>query len=199
MRAVIGHRQMTLMYHDAWYQTVSGVVVAAVLALPLLPMAASMLAGSRRRAGYPSAWARRSAVLDVGLAYGTVIPIWLTMLPGGNREISLVPFRDMATMPPYQVVGNMLLLAALGFLAPMRFPVFASWIRTVLLVMAVSCGIETCQYVLPVGRIASVDDVLLNTAGGAFAALASRPWWVARGLPIRSAKRYESGIATGNR
>jgi glycopeptide antibiotics resistance protein len=36
--------------------------------------------------------------------------------------------------------------------------------------------IETLQYVLPLARVASVDDVLLNSAGAGLAALASRSW-----------------------
>lgn len=176
MRGVPGHR-MLLIYHDAWFQTITGVVVTAILMLPFLPLAVSALALVRRRLGDERRLARRIAVLDVGLAYGTLLPIWLTMLPGGNREISLIPFRDLATMPPYQIVGNLMLLSALGFLAPVRYRVLASLPRTALLAMAVSCAIETAQYVLPIGRVASVDDVLLNTTGAALAAIVSRPWW----------------------
>lgn len=156
---------------------IRGVVVAAIVALPLLPLVAAVLASARRVAGRPPALAWRTSILDVCLVYGTVIPIWLTMLPGGESGVSLVPFRDMATTPPYEIVGNMMLLAAVGLLAPMRFRALASVTRTTLVAMALSCAIETCQYVLPIGRVASVDDVLLNTTGAALAAMFSRPWW----------------------
>jgi len=51
-------------------------------------------------------------------------------------------------------------------------------VRSVL-VLAAACStlIETGQYVLQLGRVSSVDDVLLNTAGAGLAALASRRWW----------------------
>lgn len=172
-----GHLRMLLIYRDAWFQTETGVVLTALLLLPFLPLAVRALAWVRRRLGQDPRRARRTATLEVGLAYGTAIPIWLTMLPGGNREISLVPFRDMATMPPYEIVGNLLLLSAVGFLVPLRFRRLASVPRTALVAMAVSGAIETCQYLLPVGRVASVDDVILNTVGAAVAAVVSRPWW----------------------
>jgi glycopeptide antibiotics resistance protein len=75
------------------------------------------------------------------------------------------------------IVGNLLVLAALGFFAPMRFAALASLPR--ILVLAASCSvlIETAQYALQLDRVSSVDDVLLNAAGAVLAALASRPWW----------------------
>ncbi|HEY3684655.1 MAG TPA: VanZ family protein [Streptosporangiaceae bacterium] len=106
----------------------------------------------------------------------------MTMLPGGGAgvapaRVSLVPFRDLATMPAGQVVGNLLMFAALGFLAPLRFTALASVARILALAAGCSVLIETAQYVLRLDRVSSVDDVLLNTAGAVLAALASRPWW----------------------
>jgi glycopeptide antibiotics resistance protein len=88
-----------------------------------------------------------------------------------------VPLRDLATMDSFQVTGNLLLLSALGFLAPVRFVTLASLPRVVALAASCSALIETAQYVLRLDRVSSVDDVLLNTAGAGLAALASRPWW----------------------
>src|SRR5690348_10183759 len=145
MRAPDPHR-MLLVHHDAWFQTITGVIATAIVVLPLLPIAAWTLAtlGRRRRRTHP--W--RTAIIDVGLVYGTVIPLWLTMVPGGNHGVSLVPFRDLATMSRFQIAGNLLLLAVPAFLAPMRFRALASLPRIVLLSTAVSCAIETCQYLL---------------------------------------------------
>ncbi|WP_306522086.1 VanZ family protein [Streptomyces sp. ISL-12] len=106
----------------------------------------------------------------------------MTMLPGDGAgtapaRVSLIPLRDLLTMSTGQVVGNLLVFAALGFLAPLRFAALASVPR--LLALAASCSalVETAQYVLRPDRVSSVDDVLLNTAGAGLAALASRPWW----------------------
>jgi glycopeptide antibiotics resistance protein len=59
----------------------------------------------------------------------------------------------------------------------MRFAALASAPRILALAAACSILIETLQYVLGLGRVSSVDDVLLNTAGAGLAALASRHWW----------------------
>ncbi len=94
--------------------------------------------------------------------------------------MSLMPLRDLVTMSTGQVVGNLLILAALGLLAPVRFAALASLPRILALAAVGSTLIETAQYVLQLDRVSSVDDVLLNTAGAGLAALASRPWWMAR-------------------
>lgn len=73
-----------------------------------------------------------------------------------------------------QVVGNLLVFAALGYFAPQRFAALASvpWI----LALAAACSIlvETARYVLCLDWVSSVDDVLLDAAGAGLAAMASR-------------------------
>ena len=91
--------------------------------------------------------------------------------------VNLVPLRDLLTMSASQVVGNLLVFAALGFFAPLRFAALASVPRIVALAAGCSVLVETAQYVLPMDRVSSVDDVLLNAAGAGLAALASRRWW----------------------
>ena len=91
--------------------------------------------------------------------------------------MSLVPLRDLLTMSAGQVVGNLLVFAALGFFAPMRFAALASVPRILALAAGCSVLVETAQYVLRLDRVSSVDDVLLNAAGAGLAALASRRWW----------------------
>jgi glycopeptide antibiotics resistance protein len=84
-------------------------------------------------------------------------------------------------MDQAQIVGNLLVFAALGFLAPQRFAALASVPRILALAAGCSVLVETAQYVLLLDRVSSVDDVLLNAAGAGLAALASRPWWQAAG------------------
>jgi glycopeptide antibiotics resistance protein len=98
--------------------------------------------------------------------------------------VSLVPGRDLLTVAAaglptltVQVVGNLLVFAALGFLAPLRFAALASVTRILAVAAGCSVLIETAQYVLRLDRVSSVDDVLLNAAGAGLAALASRRWW----------------------
>lgn len=91
--------------------------------------------------------------------------------------MSLVPLRDLLTMGPVGIGGNLLVFAALGFFAPMRFAALASVPRILALGAGCSVVVETAQYVLWLDRVSSVDDVLVNAAGAALAALASRRWW----------------------
>ena len=175
-----------------WFGTVNGAALITVLALPLAALAVWALARRRSAAGVPAAW--RMSLAEVGIVYGTVPWVWIIMMAGGRvGAVSLVPLRDLLTMPTSQVVGNMLVFAALGFFAPMRFAALASVPRVLALAAGCSVLIELAQYVLRLDRVTSVDDVLLNTLGAGLAALASRLWWHStfRG-------HIENRIRTGN-
>ena len=123
------------------------------------------------------------SLAEVGIVYGTVPWVWMIMLPGDRAgavpgRLSLVPLRDLLTMGAAAgIVGNLLVFAALGFFAPMRFAALASVPRILALAAGCSVLVETAQYVLRLDRVSSVDDVLLNAAGAGLAALASRRWW----------------------
>ena len=163
-----------------WLGTFNGVALMTMLALPLAALVVWALARRRRVTGITPAW--RLSLAEVGIVYGTVPWVWLTMLPGSGAgvvpgRVSLVPLRDLLTMSPPQVIGNLLIFAALGFFAPLRFPTLASVPRILALAAGCSILVEAAQYVLRLDRVSSVDDVLLNTTGAALAALASRPWW----------------------
>ena len=122
------------------------------------------------------------SLAEVGMVYGTVPLVWLTLMPGPGAgivpgRVSLVPLRDLVTMGPIGIGGNLLVFAALGFFAPMRFAALASLPRILALGAGCSALVETAQYVLRLDRVSSVDDVLVNAAGAVLAALASRRWW----------------------
>jgi hypothetical protein len=162
------------------YDTENGVVLMTLVALPVSVLVVWALAHRRRAAGVASAW--RMSVAEVGLVHGTVPFVWLTMMPGLGAgvvpgRVSLVPLRDLVTMAPLGIGGNLLVLAAVGFFAPMRFAALASLPRILALGVGCSVLIETAQYVLRLDRVSSVDDVLVNAAGAVLAGLASRPWW----------------------
>jgi glycopeptide antibiotics resistance protein len=158
-------------WHD-WVGTFTGVVATTVVALPLAGLAVGVLAWRRR------AW--RTALADVGMIYWTVPCVWMTLLPGDEPvagEVILLPLSDLLTMDRGQIIGNLMIFAALGFFAPTRFAALASLRRVLLLAASWSALIEIAQYVLMLDRVSSVDDVLLNAAGAGLAALASRRWW----------------------
>jgi hypothetical protein len=162
------------------FDTFNGVVLMTLVGLPPAALVVCALARRRTAAGAPSAW--QASLAEVGMVYGTVPFVWLVLMPGSGAGIvpgrlSLVPLQDLPTMGLLGIVGNLLVFAALGFFAPMRFAALASLARIAALAAGCSILVEAAQYVLQLDRVSSVDDVLLNTAGAAAAALASRTWW----------------------
>lgn len=178
-------------------------VLVTAAALPLAALAVVVLARRRGVAGSPAAW--RRSLAEVGIVYGTVPWVWMIMLPGRRgggapARVSLVPLRDLVAVlagPPLtatvQIVGNLLVFAALGLLAPLRFAALASVPRILALAAGCSVLVETAQYVLQLDRVSSVDDVLLNVVGAGLAALASRRWWREGGTEPPPGPRARAG------
>lgn len=165
------------------FDTFNGVVFITLVTLPLAVLVVWVLARRRRAAGVASAW--RMSLAEVGMVHGTAPFLWMTMMPGAGAGIvpgrmSLVPLRDLVTMGPGGIIGNLLVFASLGFFAPMRFAALTSVPRILALGAGCSVLVETAQYVLRLDRVSSVDDVLVNATGAALAALASRSWWHTR-------------------
>lgn len=160
-----------------WHQW-GPVVVIWTTALPLAAVTAVLLARRGTRT--------RRAVVEVGAVFGTLPWLWMMLTPIHHpRELYLVPFSDVVhlvavgpTFAAAQVVGNLLPFAALGFLLPVRWRV--SPLRVTALAAGASTAVEVAQYVLDIGRVASVDDVLLNALGAGLAAVCSRRWWITR-------------------
>ncbi|MFE4257728.1 VanZ family protein [Streptomyces sp. NPDC056883] len=162
--------------------TFNGVVLMTLVAVPLSLLVVWALARRRRAAGVGVASAWQLSLAEVGMVHGTVPWVWMTMMPGSGAGIvpgrySLVPIRDLLTMGPLGIGGNLLVFAALGFFAPMRWAALASVPRVLALGAGCSVLVETAQYVLQLDRVSSIDDVLVNATGAALAALASRRWW----------------------
>jgi VanZ family protein len=167
--------------HD-WIDRYETVALLTLAALPLAALTIWALARRRRQAGSTTTAAWGTSLAEVGILYGTLPWLWLTMLPASSAldthgPVSLVPLRDLTTMPTYQILGNLLVFVALGAFGPVRFTVLQSIPRILAVAVACSILIETTQYVLKLDRVSSVDDVLLNTSGAGLAALASRRWW----------------------
>jgi hypothetical protein len=183
----------------SWAGTFTGVVLITVAVAPLVALAVWALAHRRRTTGTSPARAWRMSLAEVAIVYGTLPWVWMILLPGERAgdvrgRVSLAPMQDLLVIltgdrrgATVQVVGNLLVFAALGFFAPLRFAALASVPRMVAFAAACSVLVETLQYVLWLDRVSSVDDVLLNAAGAGLAALASRHWW----RPAPSAGRPE--------
>ena len=168
----------------AWHDW--GHVVLVTVAL--VPLAATVVAGLARwriSRGAAATVAWRHSVAEVGILVGTVPWLWMILTPrDAQREVHLLPLRDLAAqfagdpgVAVAQIGGNLLVFAAFGALAPLRFPSLARLPVIIGLAAAGSLAVETLQYVLAVGRVSSVDDMLLNAAGAGVAGLVTRRWW----------------------
>ncbi|QXE38049.1 VanZ family protein [Streptomyces sp. GMY02] len=132
----------------------------------------------------------RSILLN-GLILASVLPFLYATLSRGygiQSTISLVPFREifvsfsspqvaLSDVTLLNLGGNAALLLPFGALIPMRCKRFARTGRVAALAGLLSVSVEIAQYVLSVGRVSSVDDVLLNTVGAVVGALLTRRWW----------------------
>ncbi|WP_217370071.1 VanZ family protein [Nonomuraea antri] len=149
-------------------------------------MAILLLARLRRRAGHPAPL--RTALADVGVVVGTAPWVWMILTPSNRpSSVDLVPFQELLALAdsPFdvlfvQVGGNLLVFAALGALLPVRTAALASVARVAAVAAACSILVETLQHVLRLGRVSSIDDVIVNTAGAVLAALVTRRWWASR-------------------
>ncbi len=166
-----------------------GMLATLALGLPLAAGIAALVFHSRVRRGWDAAWAGRAGFAELAMVVGTLPWVWMILRPaGGSGGVQLVPFRDLSAVLQgdqtfVQIVGNLLVFAALGFFLPIRFRMGGAG-RVPLIVGLVAAGtsavLETLQFVLPLGRVASVDDVLVNAVGAVLASLCSMRWWRAR-------------------
>lgn len=193
-----------------------------VTAVPLLVIAVAVGVVRRRwTAG------RAIAVLAVGVYAIVVIGVTLFPVPidpslraqrsfvdvlgfGGIPRHNVVPFASIVGVlgvgrgvAQYQIIGNLLLLAPVGVLAPLLRPGRGDPRSTAVLGLCVTLGIETAQLVtsLLIGaayRAFDVDDLLLNTVGvvigwGAWRAadglLGRLRWWRASVAWLRGGRR----------
>jgi hypothetical protein len=153
-------------------------IMLTVLILPLAGFAAYRW---RRRSA-----SRRDALAEVGLVCWTLPFLGMLFTPqNASRSIDLAPLHDLPSWVSggpgtaiAQVGGNLAVLAGVGFFLPVRFGWAASLPRILGIAAASAVVIEALQWVLAIGRVSSLDDVLVNTVGAVLAAVCSRPWWV---------------------
>lgn len=158
-------------------------VPVTIIALPFALFAWRLLTNWRRRT-YPALAAATASALDVGILLVLAEVLALTTKPIHNSDASslhLMPGSDIVTEftgrgSLWQIAGNLLLLAPLGVLVPLRVPALRSIGRITALAFVVSVGLELAQHLLHSGRVTSTDDVLLNTLGVAAAATLTCNW-----------------------
>lgn len=115
--------------------------------------------------------------LDAGLTLAAAVVVLLTLLPDGGGWTWGAPLTELrwyatgldSTATMLQLVGNLLLLAPLAVLAVLRWPALPTPGRLVLASGATAGGIELLQWLLPLGRVVSPVDALLNATGAVVA------------------------------
>ncbi|MGM7645991.1 VanZ family protein [Nocardia sp. JW2] len=174
---------------EAW----GPVLVAWGIGVTAIPLIVALLLWWRARAGIERPIALLRSLTEVGIVAGTLPWVWMILTPtGGTRTVSVVPLRDLAATlrelsfdTVVQIGANTAMFVPLGFLLPLRFPRFAGTWRMLVVGAALSATLELAQYVLNIGRVSSVDDVLMNAVGAAIGAhllTMGRKSWSARSL-----------------
>ncbi len=134
-----------------------------------------------------------ATALLVGSVLVGVLAVTVEPLMAGEAAtgVNLVPFRTIVQLAPTSlarrnIAGNVVLFVPVGFAFGWAFRRrrhgFAAALAAAL---GLSATIEALQWVLPVGRVVDVDDVILNVVGAAVGATVAAV--VVRGL--RSVRR----------
>jgi hypothetical protein len=118
--------------------------------------------------------------LDAGLGLAALVVAALTLLPTGRGWAWGAPLTELqwyangwdSQTAMLQLVGNLALLAPLAALAVVRWPALATPYRLLGAAVPVAAGIELLQWVLPLGRVVSPVDALLNATGAVLTGLA---------------------------
>ena len=111
------------------------------------------------------------------LAATAALVVLATLLPQGGSTAWAAPVEEVrwyatglsSETTLLQLVGNLLLLAPLAVLAGIRWPALASPRRLAAAALAAAVGIELLQWLLPLGRVVSPVDAVLNAAGAVLA------------------------------
>jgi hypothetical protein len=119
-------------------------------------------------------------VLDRGLWASAVLVALATLLPTGRGWSWAPPLTELhwyatgwgSGTAMVQLVGNLALLGPAAALAVLRWPALRHPRRLVPLALAGGTTIELLQWVLPLGRVVSPVDALLNATGAVFSGLA---------------------------
>lgn len=118
---------------------------------------------------------KRKVTLLIYIGFtGTIVGmILVTLMPTDypNQLIQLIPFLSIMETLQFatlrgivnSLVMNIILFVPFGFFL---YIMTRRALLTTVFACLMSISIEVLQYVLPIGRISNVDDVILNTLGG---------------------------------
>lgn len=117
--------------------------------------------------------------LDPALAAAAAVVALFTLLPTGRGWAWGAPLTEArwyvagwdSPTAMLQLTGNLALLGPLAVLAVLRWPALASPRRLAAAALTAGFGIELIQWLLPLGRVVSPLDALLNATGALVAGL----------------------------
>ncbi len=177
-------------------------VVAGTLAIAMLAVLGAAVIGVARGRGIrPALWTglALSVVLIGVVTLGSVVTGQFVGEPGLN----LVPFQEIqrglnnrGSSSWTNVVGNVALFVPFGFAIAClaRGGLWVRWLLATVSGLVFSSAIEVTQYAL--GRVADIDDIMLNTAGafagGLVGALTAVMVILAQREPAAAAQRTAS-------
>ncbi|SNR23587.1 VanZ family protein [Blastococcus mobilis] len=118
-------------------------------------------------------------VLDAGLASALAGVALVTLVPTGGGWSWAAPVSELQWYAAalgsgpamLQLFGNLVLLAPLAALAVLRWPPLSAPGRLVAASVAAGAAVELLQWSLPLGRVVSPVDALLNAAGAVLTGL----------------------------
>jgi VanZ like family len=158
------------------------VVLVTVLSAPVGVLVCVRVAGARMKRGMPADRAWRWSLAEVGMVAGTLPWTWMALTPLPRPAgVSLVPFADLADQVRTpgawaQIFANMVFLLPFGVLAPLRWRWARHPWRVLAVAVAYAVTLEALQYLLSIGRVSSVDDVIQNSAGAFLGTLLVWKW-----------------------
>lgn len=173
------------MFTELW-QRWGDVFIVTGLAIPAGIAAVILLARWRIRRRVPESQSWQRSWAEFGIVFGTLPWTWMSFASAGEgvRGTILIPVLDLVKQIQYnpefaffQISSNLVFMLPFGALAPLRWPSLASLPRVTLVAAAYSGSIEFLQYALSLGRVSSLDDVLVNTVGALLGACLTMRWW----------------------
>ena len=119
-------------------------------------------------------------MLDAGLAVAMACVALLTLLPTGRGWAWGAPVSELrwyvtgweSGTAMLQLFGNLALLVPLAAFAVLRWPVLSDPRRLAAAAVAAGATVELLQWALPLGRVVSPLDALLNATGALLTGLA---------------------------
>jgi glycopeptide antibiotics resistance protein len=118
-------------------------------------------------------------VLDAGLAAALAGVALVTLLPTGRGWSWAAPMSELqwyasglgSETAMLQLVGNLVLLGPLAALAVLRWPALSTPRCLATASVVAAAAVEVLQWALPLGRVVSPVDALLNAVGAVLTGL----------------------------